>query len=129
MRGRLPGRSPPPGHLNTAPADGTRQMSLGTSEAVTSVEASGAKADLSADIARSMERGPDEHLRVVRVFANYYRCNWWVLDPSPHPFWLSTGTIRKSRFIQARMKDGRLLIDAETSPAVPVAEGTMPGTR
>ena len=25
-----------------------------------------------------MEREPDERIRVVRVFDNCYRCNWWV---------------------------------------------------
>ena len=55
--------------------------------------------DLSKEIALSLERKPDERLRVVRLFGDCYRCNWWVQDPGPHPFWLSTGTIRKSRFI------------------------------
>jgi hypothetical protein len=96
-------------------------MSTGILEGQAAVEARRAKGDLSDEIARAMERQPDERLRVVRVFANYYRCNWWVTDPSPHPFWLLTGTIRKSRFLRARLKDDRLLIDDETQPGGAVA--------
>jgi hypothetical protein len=116
-------------------------MSHGTFEDQASAEASRAKedlpkgdsskrdlskGDLSGAIARSIERQFDEQLRVVRVFANYYRCNWWVLDPSPHPFWLRTGTIRRSRFLRARMKDDKLLIDGDTSPVLAIVDGTIP---
>jgi hypothetical protein len=66
--------------------------------------------DLSDLIARSVERRPDERLRVVRLFNDCYRCNWWVQDKAPHPHWLLTGTIRKSRFIRAEMKGDQLII-------------------
>ena len=53
--------------------------------AVSSVE------DLSKEIEKSMDRRPDDRIKVVRLFDDYYRCNWWVQDKSPHPFWLMTG--------------------------------------
>jgi len=70
-----------------------------------------AEGDLSKEIALSLERKADERLRVVRLFGDCYRCNWWVQDPGPHPFWLSTGTIRKSRFVRASMAGDRLRIE------------------
>jgi hypothetical protein len=66
--------------------------------------------DLSKEIEQSMERQPDERIKVVRVFDNNYRCNWWVQDKTPHPFWLATGTIRKSRFFNATKASGSLVI-------------------
>jgi hypothetical protein len=57
--------------------------------------------DLSKEIELSMDRRPDDRIKVVRLFDDYYRCNWWVQDKSPHPFWLATGTIRKSGFLRA----------------------------
>jgi hypothetical protein len=67
--------------------------------------------DLSKEMEHSLERKVDEHIRVVRVFGDHYRCNWWVQDKSPHPFWLATGTIRKSRFVKATRSSDRLLIE------------------
>jgi len=75
-------------------------------------------ADLSREMEGSMERQPDERIRVVRVFDDRYRCNWWVEDKTPHPFWLSTGRIRKSTFVRAtRTKDGLLIEPVSQSPA------------
>ena len=85
-------------------------MFSGTAELPEPVKAPAGRDDLSELIARSMERRPDERLRVVRLFDDCYRCNWWVQDTSPHPVWLPTGTIRKSRFIRAEMKGDRLVI-------------------
>jgi len=70
-----------------------------------------AAVDLSKEIEQSMERQPDERIRVVRVFDDCYRCNWWVQDKSPHPFWLATGTIRKSRFLKATKPHEALVIE------------------
>jgi len=66
---------------------------------------------LSREIEQSMERQPDERIRTVRLFDDCYRCNWWVADKTPHPFWLVTGTIRKSRFVRVTKKNDRLQID------------------
>ena len=72
--------------------------------------------DLSKQIEQSVERQPDERLKVVRVFGNFYRCNWWVQDISPTSFWLSTGTIRKSRLLKAtKTNDGVLVEDVTLS--------------
>ena len=57
--------------------------------------------DLSREIEQSAERQADEIIKAVRVFDDYYRCNWWVQDKSSHAFWLATGTIRKSRLLRA----------------------------
>jgi hypothetical protein len=67
--------------------------------------------DLSREIAQTMERKSDERMKVVRVFDNFYRCNWWVQDKAPHAFWLATGTIRKSRFLRATRTSEGLRID------------------
>jgi hypothetical protein len=74
--------------------------------------------DLSKEIENAMERRPHEQIRVVRVFENCYRCNWWAPDKSPQSFWLGSGTIRKSQFIKATKTNDRLLItDATIVPA------------
>jgi hypothetical protein len=66
--------------------------------------------DLSREMAQSMDRQLDERIKVVRVFDDYYRCNWWVEDKTPHPFWLATGKIRRSTFVRAtRTPDGLLI--------------------
>jgi hypothetical protein len=67
--------------------------------------------DLSREIEQSLDRQPDERVRTVRLFGDCYRCNWWVEDKTPHPFWLATGTIRKSRFLRATKSNDQLLIE------------------
>ena len=44
------------------------------------VPARPAEADLSKEMEQSMERQPDERIKVVWVFDDFYRCNWWVED-------------------------------------------------
>ena len=66
--------------------------------------------DLSKEIEQSMERQPDERIKIVRVFGNCYRCNWWVQDKTPQPHWLATGKIRRSALVRAtKTKDGLLM--------------------
>ena len=66
--------------------------------------------DLSKAIEQTVERQPDEKVRSVRLFDNFYRCNWWVQDKTPHPVWLTTGKIRKSSFLRViRAGDGLLI--------------------
>jgi hypothetical protein len=74
--------------------------------------------DLSKEMERTLERTADEHIRVVRVFDDHYRCNWWVQDKSPHPFWLATGTIRKSRFVKATRSNDRLVVEDVKSAVI-----------
>jgi hypothetical protein len=57
--------------------------------------------DFSKEIEHSMERAANERIKVVRVFDNCYRCNWWAPDKMPQSFWLASGTIKKSRFVRA----------------------------
>jgi hypothetical protein len=71
-------------------------------------------ADLSKAIEQSADRQPDESIKAVRVFDNYYRCNWRVLDKSPNAFWLATGTIRKSRLLRATMTSNGLNLEDMT---------------
>lgn len=67
--------------------------------------------DLSRAIEQSVERQFDEQVRSVRLFDDYYRCNWWVQDKTPHPFWLTTGKIRKSSFLRVTKAVDGLLIE------------------
>ena len=70
--------------------------------------------DFSKELEHSMERQSNEHIKVVRVFDNCYRCNWWAPDKSPQAFWLSSGTIRKSRFVRATKTTTGLLVEDVT---------------
>ena len=72
----------------------------------------GGKEDLSKEIEQSMERKPDERIKAVRVFDDCYRCNWWVQEKTPKAFWLSSGTISKSRFLRATRTSQGLQIDS-----------------
>ncbi len=68
--------------------------------------------DLSKEIEQSAARQPEESIKAVRVFDNYYRCNWRVQDKSSNAFWLATPTITKSRLLRATMtKDGLIIED------------------
>ena len=67
--------------------------------------------DLSKEIEHSVDRQPDEQVKSVRLFDDFYRCNWWVEDKTPHPFWISTGKIRKSSFLRATKTSTGLLIE------------------
>jgi hypothetical protein len=70
--------------------------------------------DFSKEIEHSMERASNEHIKVVRVFDNCYRCNWWAQDKSPQAFWLASGTIKKSRFVRATKTSTGLLVEDVT---------------
>jgi hypothetical protein len=74
--------------------------------------------DFSKEIESSMERRPHEQIKVVRVFDNCYRCNWWAPDKSPQSYWLASGTIRRSRFVRATKSTQGLLIEDVTKIAV-----------
>jgi hypothetical protein len=70
--------------------------------------------DLSREIEKTAERQHDERIKVVRVFNDYYRCNWWAQDESTRSFWLATGTIRKSRLLRATKTNDILLMEDVT---------------
>ena len=67
--------------------------------------------DLSQAIDQAMEREPDEQVKSVRLFADYYRCNWWVREKTTDWLSFSTAVIRKSRFLRATQTAGKLLIE------------------
>lgn len=70
--------------------------------------------DLSQEIERVVEREPLDMVKCVRVFGNYYRCNWWSRAAAAHPEYSWTGVIfdlvRKSSFLNATMEAGELNI-------------------
>ena len=67
--------------------------------------------DLSEAINQAVGRQADDQVRSVRVFADCYRCNWWVREKTG-PAWLpATGKIRMSRFLRATKVGGRLVIE------------------
>jgi hypothetical protein len=73
--------------------------------------------DFSKEIEQSMERQTHELIKVVRVFDNCYRCNWWAPDRSAGSFWLATGKIRKSMLVRAtKSTDGLLIEDVTKFP-------------
>ena len=73
--------------------------------------------DLSAEIERTVERQPLDRVRCVRVFDDFYRCNWWaptgqfnVREPLAPWAEMSMHRIRKSRFLSAAHTAGKLVI-------------------
>ena len=65
--------------------------------------------DLSAEIAKAVERLPNDIIRCVRVTGNRYRCNWWSADIAvgyDNPMMRAgqigaTHRIRQSQFLDA----------------------------
>ena len=82
-----------------------------------------AEKDLSQEIERVVDREPLDQVRCVRVFGNYYRCNWWSRMSTQHTRadydWagLIMDCVRESRFLSATMQAGQLVIK-EVGPAV-----------
>jgi hypothetical protein len=71
--------------------------------------------DLSRRIEGAVEREPLDQVKCVRVFGNYYRCNWWSRAAAPTGLdyaWtgVMTDIIRKSRFLSATMNAGNLIL-------------------
>lgn len=85
---------------------------------------SGAKTDLSVQIEHAVQRDPADRVKCVRVFDDYYRCNWWAQpDGSAHrdvSAWgtVATQRVRKSRFLNVKTVDGKLVIKEMVSPRV-----------
>jgi hypothetical protein len=75
--------------------------------------------DLSREIERSSERQADEQIKAVRVFGDFYRCNWWARDMSPNAYWLATGTIRKSRLLRATRTSAGMRVEDVTPMSKP----------
>ncbi len=80
-----------------------------------------ASGDLSKAIEQSAERKPGESITAVRVYDNYYRCNWRTLAKSSDVFWLAIPTITKSRFLRATMTTDGLIIEDMSRGILPAA--------
>ena len=82
--------------------------------------AENAQADRSAEVAQLLNKQPRDHLTCVRVYGDFYRCNWWAPgDVANRPGaieWLeiSTYRVRKSQFVKATMNDGKLAVEDAT---------------
>jgi hypothetical protein len=73
--------------------------------------------DLSRQIEQSVKREPLDAVRCIRVFGDFYRCNWWSrlgrkrenIDYD----WggLITDHIRQSRFMKATLHDETLVLE------------------
>jgi len=91
--------------------------------------------DLSAEIAKSLEKLPGERIKCTRVYGDSYRVNWIAPDtradktsravatPARDRFYsrdaaaLQTYFIRQSKFIRATRSYGKLLIEDLTASA------------
>lgn len=71
----------------------------------------GPSEDLSEAIQRTVETRPGEEARSVRLFDDYYRCNWWIRDKSLGPAYLNLGTISRSQFLRVTMTGEKLVIE------------------
>jgi hypothetical protein len=72
--------------------------------------------DLSREIERMVDREPLDLVKCVRVFGNYYRCNWWSSAGSQSGHsdanWsrMIVDIVRKSCFLIATMDAGKLVM-------------------
>ena len=73
--------------------------------------------DLSSEIERGVAREPNDRVRCVRVFDDFYRCNWWTPSASssgkqPSFEWMTCSThyVRESRFLHARLEEGSMVL-------------------
>src|SRR2546429_8134514 len=93
-------------------------MSDGFGETAILKEPRAAEADLSAQIEQAVKRDPLDRVKCVRVFDNFYRCNWWAQPNTDIASryaseWgiVATQRVRKSRFLNATMVAGELVIE------------------
>ena len=93
------------------------QQNVPGKQPVVKSEAAPVEKDLSQQIERSVAREPLDQVKCVRVFGNYYRCNWWSrLNASKAKAtdnqWGSSlmEIVRKSRFLSATMQGGELVV-------------------
>jgi hypothetical protein len=94
---------------------GDNNMTKETKTAIAPTEQPVATGDLSEAIDGSIEKMPGEEVRSVRVYEDYYRCNWWVQDASPGPMYLNVGRITRSKFLRATMSGEKLVIEDMSS--------------
>ena len=77
--------------------------------------------DLSDEIAKAVEKRPEDRVTCRRIWGNSYRCNWWsATDLSKHDnpgmsgHLVTTHTIRKSRFLNVTKGATGLVITEPT---------------
>ncbi len=80
--------------------------------------------DLSRQIELLIGREPHDRVKCVRVFHQFYRCNWWSpsaeLVKSNHAFMWETDanhTVRKSVFLNATTATGGFTVSEVARPA------------
>ena|SRR5438045_9578335 len=81
-------------------------------------------ADLSDEIAKTVEKRPDDRVTCRRIYGNSYRCNWWSAsdsakydNPQMSGNLVTTHTIRKSRFLNVTRGATGLVITEPTVTA------------
>jgi hypothetical protein len=70
--------------------------------------------DLSAEIARTVQKQPGDRVKCRRVAANTYRCNWFAPEHAAEDqglCFLDTYRIRDSRFLRVHKTNGQLVIE------------------
>ena len=91
------------------------------------VAAERAGRDLSVEIEQAVEREPRDRVKCVRLFDDYYRCNWWAPEgegtPRERAAWaeVATNRVRKSRFLTATLHEGKLRINDVAVKAAPAS--------
>ena len=80
--------------------------------------------DRAREIIALLHREPGDRLTCVRVFGEFYRCNWWAAGASPFDpamirgLEVSTYRVRKSCLVKATFDDGgKLLVEDATRVA------------
>jgi len=72
--------------------------------------------DLSTQIEQAVKREPADIVRCVRVFGDFYRCNWWSRlgkRPATRDYdWggLMTDCVRQSRFFKATLSGDQVVM-------------------
>jgi len=72
--------------------------------------------DLSRQIEQTVQREPADVVRCVRVFGDFYRCNWWSRTgkrPTHRDYdWagLMTDYVRQSRFFKATLSGNQVVM-------------------
>src|SRR5581483_4560127 len=75
-----------------------------------------APVDLSRQIEHAVKREPADTVRCVRVFGDFYRCNWWSRlgkrPATPDYDWggLMTDYVRQSRFLKATLSGDQVVV-------------------
>ena len=76
-----------------------------------------AEADLSKRVERAVSKDPLDRVKCVRVYGDFYRCNWWNqtgdgVAPRHVSAWgeVAMQRVRKSRFLKVTVAAGELVI-------------------